>query len=1126
MQPRQARPGRRRPWWAARWLPGLLALCLLALLSPLQAADAPASAPTRPSASGAAGAPFFRLPRLAASLSLGPEVLTDQERAFIAGLPEVRVAIPLPAVRPFEVLGPDGEVSGIHPEMLGYLANAFHLRVRPVLFPSFSAALDALRERKADMMMTLGYSTPRTDFLEYTLGVTPLAGALFTRTGANAAGGTDSDLQHGRFVVERNFVVNDFLRRQFPQATVLTVDTTGQALAAVADGRATHYLGGLLTTLDWLTREPVAGIEINRLLNYSSGYYHFALRKDWAPLVPVLNKGISTLRAQGLTPGPGGRSWAATVASLPAGQPLQQPLRLSTQELQVLIRHPVWRVGAVRGLPLLNHLEPSGLHSGIAAEATEQVVRRLGVGLQVVGFNTVGDMLDALRRGEIDLVPFLTRTPSRETEFAYSRPYVEMPYVIVARSDAPMYWNLGSLRGLRLALAPQHPLRPLLASRYPDIALVDVADGREAMDAVADRRADAAVEVKLFANLRINGDNDDRLRTVAVVDEVPAQFHFATLQGGKALLGLVDRALADIPEAESLRMQRRWVAVDLSPPFPWRRWLPLMATAATALLALAAATVWWLRRLSKEVDRRRRSEQRLRDIGATVPGVAFRHVFSADGNQLVASWVSSRATDLLGLPPVARGTRGDRQTLLARLAAQLPLAERDALVRDEQRCLVGGERLRRSVPYDHPDGRRLWLTCEAVRTEAEHGLRAWTGYVIDNSHERELQNQLIEAAQSRNLVLASASHELRAPTHTLALALQALPPGGLGPANDSALRIARDAVDTLTQLLGDVLDAARLDGAPLRIHPRDFDPRDLMHRLAEGAAATAASKGLAFDCQIDPALPARVHLDPLRLRQVVVNLLSNAFKYTPAGHVSLRADLCPDPALGPPWLAVSVTDTGPGIAAERQGRLFTPFVAAADAPSQPPGEGSSGLGLAISRQLCERMGGRLDLHSELEQGTCVTAWLPLAEAPTAAAAPARPGCVLLCDDDDTSRLLLAHLLRSRGFGVEEADSAELALDRCEQGGVAALITDLQMPGLGGVGLLRALRDGDPQGSSRPALLVCSGDGADEPGATDTGALADARLSKPVDLDALLQQLAALGVRPLREVKEPAPASSS
>lgn len=1085
--------------WLSTRLRGLAAAARRAGAALLLVAGAAQAQPAPPSsAAAAASAAYFRVPRLAVPLALGPEVLTPQERAFVAALPELRVAIPVPPARPYEDVAADGEVSGIHPEMLSYLARAFGLRVRPVLLPGWSAALGALERREADLIMSIGYTAERARYLAYTLGVTPLPGALFTRAATGAQGAvTESQLANGRFVIERDFLAADFVRRQYPQASILTVDDTGQALRAVAEGRADHYLGSLLAAIDWLAREPVAGIQINRLFNYGGGHYHFAVRKDWAPLADVLNKGISTLRAQGLTPPSMRPDWAAATASLPAGTPLQLPLRLNARELDLLVQRPVWRVGAVRGLPLLNHLEPTGVHSGIAAEVTEQVVRRLGVGLQVVGFDTVGDMLDAARRGDIDVVPFLTRTPDREREFVFSRPYVEMPYVIVARSDGTLYWNLDSLRGKRLALAHQHPLRPLVLQRYPDIQLVDVADAREALDAVADRRAEAAVEVKLFANLRINGDGDDRLRTVAVVDEVPAQFHFATPQSGRALVALIDRALQDIPDDEALRMRRRWVAVDLDPPFPWRRWMPLLAVAGTAVLLLAAVTAWWVQRLSREVKARRRSEERLRDIGNTLPCVAFRHVLSADGGTLVASWTSSRTEALLGFLPTAG------QTVLAALAARLAPADADTLTNDERRCLADSGRLRRTVQLDGEGGRR-WFTCEAVCTPAEAGLKAWTGYIVDTTHERELQAQLVDAAQNRNLMLASASHELRAPAHTLALALQALPAQGLSPAQERSLRIARDAVDSLSQLLGDVLDAARFDGAPLRLRARDTALHELLHRLAEGASANAASKGLSFVQHVDPALPPRVHLDPLRLRQVVVNLLSNAFKYTPAGRVELLA--LRRPGLdGTAELAITVADTGPGIAPELSQRLFTPFATAG-------GEASSGLGLAISRQLAERMGGRLELVSQPGQGTRATVVLPLVEAGPAPEAPPRQGVVLVCDDDVTSRLLLAHVLRSRGYEVAEVERAEDALQRCRAGGVAAVVTDLEMPGLGGLGLLRALR-ADAGGPAAPALVVCSGDNVDLAGSIDTRELADARLVKPVDLGALVQTLAALGVHP-------------
>jgi two-component system sensor histidine kinase EvgS len=563
------------------------------------------------------------------------------------------------------------------------------------------------------------------------------------------------------------------------------------------------------------------------------------------------------------------------------------------------------------------------------------------------------------------------------------------------------------------------------------------------------------------------------------------------------------------------------VAVDLAPVFPWRRHLPLIVVSVLGLLATAAGTAWWIRRLAREVKARRRSEARLRDIGAALPCAAFRHVFE-DG-QVLASWVSPNTATLLALPvPAGR-------TVLACLAERLAAEQQALLLAQQDQCLQGGEPLHASVAYSHPDGRTRWLGCQAVCTPAEGRALALTGVIVDLSDEHELQARLVHAAQQRNLMLASASHELRAPAHTLALALQALHATDLPDAAQGPLHIARDAVDTLSQLLGDVLDAARLEGAPLRLRARPMDLPGFLHDVAAGAAITARAKGLAFDSKFDPGLPARAMQDPLRLKQLLINLLSNAFKYTPAGHVSLRASVqCAGvgAAEAARLLRLDVADTGPGIDPAMQARLFTPF-ADDDSASRPrPSEGSSGLGLVICRDLAAQMGGHLELTSEPGHGTRATLLLPLMECPAEPVAAPREGVVLVCDDDITSQLLLAQLLRNAGYAVEETATGADVLARCARGGVAAVITDLHMPGMDGAELLCRLRSAAPAAGAGPLLVLCSGDlsvpdpaapaaaeGAVE--ASNTGArdLADAHLAKPVDLQALQQVLRQGGVHP-------------
>ena len=1033
----------------------------------------------------------FRALSTVRPVALNAQVLTAEERAFVAGLPEVRVGVQLSPTRPYESILPDGEITGIHPEMLVALAHTFGIRLRPVVLPDFSSLLQAARRREVDIVMTLGVTAARMEYLAYTLGATPLPGALFTRPGAAV------ELGGARVAIERDFQANDWVRRQHPQATIVTTETTIEALRAVAEGRADAYLGSLLVATDWLSREPVPGVELQRLLDYGTGYYHFGIRKDWAPLAAILNKGIQTLRAGSSA------ELAAVLGGLPAGTAaaaLRPPLAFDAGEAALLASKPVWRVGAVRGLTLLNDIDERGLHSGIAAEYSEQVARRLGVALQAVPFDSVAKMLDALRRGEIDLVPLLTRTAQRAAEFDFSAPYVEMPYMLVARSDGPLFWNLSSLAGKRLALAPQHPLRELLARNHPDIQVVDASNGSEAMDLVVRRQADAAVEIKLFANLRINGDALGELRAVAEVKELPSQLHFAALRSAASPLPLVDRALADIPGSERQRMLRRWVAVDLQPPFPWRRHAPLIAVVLGSLLALGAGTAWWTGRLKREVAARRRSEILLSDIAAHMPGVAFRYVVDAAG-VLKQHYFSPGAKAFLGveLEP--------KRTVLASLE---PYVRPDEWARNrtlQAECGRSGAPFVSTYPFTPPGGRERWLHTEAVQTRAPDGDSVWTGYVVDVSNERELLAQLAREAESRNLMLASASHELRAPTHTLSLALQALPEEGLSGEQRQALNTARSSARLLAELLGDVLDTARAGHEPLQLRPRTFDLHQLLEDLASAWRAAARTKGLALDLHIAPNVPRTAVLDPLRLKQVLTNLLSNACKYTVQGKVSLRAERAAGAVL-----RLEVSDSGIGISAAEQALLFEPFVTLNNPRGATNAEGSSGLGLATCRRVAALMGGQITLDSTPGSGTRVVFTLPLAEGDAAPQVqPARRGTIVVCDDDDTSRLLLAHMLRRQGFEVVEAATAAHTLARWREGGVHALVSDLDLPGMGGLELIQRLRAEEPAGGPRTAIIVCSGSAVPATLGAAQAAQYDAYIEKPVDVATLAATLHRLGV---------------
>ncbi len=413
----------------------------------------------------------------------------------------------------------------------------------------------------------------------------------------------------------------------------------------------------------------------------------------------------------------------------------------------------------------------------------------------------------------------------------------------------------------------------------------------------------------------------------------------------------------------------------------------------------------------------------------------------------------------------------------------------------------------------------MWLQIEAVHLQHANEISS-TGYVVDVSSERHLQERLAKEASERHVLLASASHELRAPTHTLSLALQTLSSEGWPESAARSLRIAKEASRTLAQLLNDVLDVARFDAGHVELRPQNFDLRVLIEQIRDAHEAALMAKALSFNCVVGNDVPALLFLDPLRLKQVLTNLLSNATRYTSQGGVTLQVLMVPgaasigavNPHAGP-MLCFVVSDTGTGLSPERQAAPFVPFGRAT------PLEGGTGLGLSICRRLVEMMGGRIELQSHAGRGTQATVFLPITQQSVATSQFLAEGILLLCDDDPVCRMLVAEGLVGQGFEVEQVEDGEAALARLREGGVRALITDLSMPGLGGAKLIQTLRKEESMmPPPHTAVVICSGNPAPLALPQYPGLNHDVFLTKPVDVQTLVQALAGLGIAPASESK--------
>jgi signal transduction histidine kinase/CheY-like chemotaxis protein len=353
-----------------------------------------------------------------------------------------------------------------------------------------------------------------------------------------------------------------------------------------------------------------------------------------------------------------------------------------------------------------------------------------------------------------------------------------------------------------------------------------------------------------------------------------------------------------------------------------------------------------------------------------------------------------------------------------------------------------------------------------------------------------------ETQRQRASFIAEASHEIRTPINAVSGALelmsrQTLPPGVL-----QHLGLARAATTRLQEFVNNVLDLSKSDAGRLAIHLQDEDLAAALADVVVMLRHLADHKGVTLDLDLDPAIAPRLKVDSLRLRQVVMNLLSNALKFTPrGGRVLLRVQVQRADAQEQ-QLVITVDDTGIGIAPDRLECLFQPYVQAHDDNAQR--QTGSGLGLVLCRRLVHAMGGTIGLTSRVGRGSQVKVVLALAlgsQTPaessffatqpawvddSAAAAPSEQSLraaaqlrVLVVEDDRVQQLLLAAELETLGCKVDVADNGQLALQLWQKHRQPLVLTDCRMPVMDGMEFVKALRK--ICGSHYPMVIGTSAD---------------------------------------------------
>ncbi len=390
-------------------------------------------------------------------------------------------------------------------------------------------------------------------------------------------------------------------------------------------------------------------------------------------------------------------------------------------------------------------------------------------------------------------------------------------------------------------------------------------------------------------------------------------------------------------------------------------------------------------------------------------------------------------------------------------------------------ALSRGEAVEFERTMKRRDGSTFLCRLLARPIDPTHPAKGGTIWIAEDVTDRRAVEQALARARddaeaanrAKSAFLANTSHEIRTPLNGLVgLARLARQPGLDSVRREQYLAQIDDSAQALAGVISDILDLSKIEAGKLRLEQTDFDLHALLESVEHGYAALADAHALTLTMQVSGAVPRRVRGDPVRLRQILSNLISNALKFTAVGFVRVHVK-----SLDTPLVRFEVEDTGLGISAEVQTRLFQPFTQADVSTTRR--YGGTGLGLSICRELAELMGGRVGVHSEPGLGSRFWAELPLAaslqEAPSSAFATLRDAerplaglDLLIVEDNPVNMMIVTTILRQWGVTVAEAvngvEAVAAITARADAGRPFELVLmDVQMPVQGGHEATRVLR---------------------------------------------------------------------
>ncbi len=729
-------------------------------------------------------------------------------------------------------------------------------------------------------------------------------------------------------------------------------------------------------------------------------------------------------------------------------------LELTEEEKKWIFTHPEVRLGVDKAWEPFDFINDEGVHDGMSADYLALISQKTGLKFSVQVYHTWSDVLMAAKNRKLDMIAALAPSVERKKYLDFTEAYMTYAFVVATAEQHKFFYEISDFNGKRVGVIESYITEDIVKKKYKQIKIVTYSDLYTLLEALASGEVDAIFDNAVSIAYHIKKQGYSHIKMVTM-SEHKRSINMGVVKGNEMLLSILNKALRSISSSDKKQIRDRWVSLEYDKSIDYT----LVYQILGLFLFFILGTWFWHRKLQYEVEKREQGEAQMSMLIDNIPLNVL--VSTYDGSVLRANNFALKTFEISAEDIYKHNVMEFYADSVER-ESLIKMIKKEGRVNDK---IVKFKRLDKSemnvlisiipIVYDSKQALLSIMVDLTERIEREEALE-------------EAKKIADHANKSKSEFLANMSHEIRTPMNAIIGFTELLDEQVQKPRLKSYIKIIKNAGNALLTLINDILDLSKIEAGKLEITKTAVNVNDIVHDVASIFSMSVGSKGLSIVVDIDDEIPKSLLLDGIRLRQVLVNLVGNAVKFTEEGYIKLSVHAFNvDEHLSKLDLEIAVEDTGIGIPPDQIENIFLSF-------EQQEGQdnrkfGGTGLGLSISKRLVEMMDGTITAQSILKRGTTFFIYLYGVDISslqiskenialeTGKQIRFKPAKVLIVDDIEDNRELIVKSFEKTAIEIVTASDGVEAITQYQKEKPDLILMDIRMPNMDGYEATRKIK---------------------------------------------------------------------